>query len=93
MFKLKPTHYFVMLISALVLSVVYLNFIFNEGFSGISVAMEPTGALSAIPTILLPANYTAIITIALLVAGYFFWVWCTSDDLKQKHRRRPKKKR
>jgi len=84
--KLKPTYYFVILLSSLILSIVYLNILLNYKAGNLRLASEHTGALSAIPATTMPSNYAITITLLLIFAGYFAWVWSETEKLKKSSR-------
>lgn len=84
MFKLKSTRYFILLISSLLLSMICLNVFLNYKTGNLKLTFVHTGAISAIPPTSLSPQYTVIITLAVIVAGYFLWVWHEADKLKNK---------
>ena len=82
MVKLKPTQYLVLLISSLLLSIIYLNFIFKLETGKLEFEAFKTGAVSAIPAV--ASQDFVFITIATIVFVYVLWVWIESDKLKKK---------
>jgi len=52
-----------------------------------SVSPKWTGAFGAIPATTLPPSYIFIITISVVVFGYFLWVWGESETLKEKYKK------
>ncbi|MBD3263258.1 hypothetical protein GF374_02675 [Candidatus Woesearchaeota archaeon] len=79
MIKLKTTHYLVLLISSLLLSILYLNMFLN--FNAGKTSSANVGAASAIPNMVSQEFF--IMTIITVIFVYVLWVWIKSDEIKK----------
>jgi len=83
MVKLKSTQYFLLLISSLILSIIYLNLLLKYYVNRLELTSSQTGAISAIPHTAAPQLYILIITLTAMIATYLLWVWTKASDLKK----------
>ena len=81
MLKLKKTHYLLLLISSLLLSILYLNVFLNFSVKGLNLSPAITGSLNKIPTATMPISHVIAITVAVVGVVYLIITWNYSKKL------------